>query len=123
MDIPTRKTSLGWTLPMPNANATLRAHMMMRRRAMVDRAMGPPFPDHPLAGLGSLDPLRTTVLVGSSALGSAALPATIGVILAATKHPKGAKAAFIIAGIFAAVGAAGGIFAAQSYAETVKGEL
>lgn len=76
-----------------------------------------------VAPLGSLDPLRTTALVGGSALGSAALPAVIGVILAATKHPNGAKAAFIIAGIFAAVGAAGGIFAAQTYAETVKGEL
>ena len=76
-----------------------------------------------LRGLGVLDPGATTGLIAASAVSSAALPALIGGILWAMKKKTGAKVAFVVAGVFAAVGASGGVFAAQKMDKEMAGDL
>lgn len=74
--------------------------------------------DKPLPG--KLTPGGAVVFAATAAVGSAFVPGVIGGILWATKHKDGAKVAFIVAGIFAALSASAAVVAGQSLADQDK---
>lgn len=69
---------------------------------------------------GKLTPGGAVALAAGAAASGALIPGVIGGVLWAMKKKDGAKVAFIVAGIFAAISASGAVVAGQSLADQDK---
>lgn len=114
--------------PMLSRSFALRGLGALEDNALTEGGMADPITfdevtiygktDKPLPG--SLTPGGAVVMAATAAASGALIPGVIGGVLWAMKKKDGAKVAFIVAGIFAAISASGAVVAGQSLADQGK---